>query len=90
MYKFSCEQLIEDGKVDELKIGKLRNIIDKCDNLPTLTDDQCCAFLLACNGNVDESATCIRRYFEIKSQSSDIFDNRDPENADLQEQLKTT
>ena len=51
---------------------------------------QCLQFLHGCNGNTDEAAKRLEKYYQIKTTSPDLFWNRDPESEDLQQSFRVT
>lgn len=49
---------------------------------------QCLQFLYGNNGNIDEAAKRIEKYYEIKTSTPELFWNRDPESEELKLSFK--
>lgn len=54
----------------------------------TITDKQLACFLDACDKNIDETRKVLKIYYEARKNGPELFNNRDPHSAAIQQCLQ--
>lgn len=83
-FAFDLEEALKREGLSRDDLEALRN--PPVDGAPTtMTDRQLACFLDACNKDVEETRKVIKIYYETKLDSPELFDDRDPFSAKIQQ-----
>ncbi|EFA04969.1 clavesin-1 [Tribolium castaneum] len=86
-YEYKAQTIVDEGRTSHALIQEVKNWLSTTD-FPQLQDESIVLFLLSCQNNVEETQKTIRAFFKIKSESPDIFQNRDMDDEVLQRAMK--
>ncbi|KFB43516.1 AGAP003733-PA-like protein [Anopheles sinensis] len=84
---YDLEEALEREGLSREDLKALRN--PPIEGVPTtITDKQLACFLDACDKNIDETRKVLKIYYDIRKTSPELFSNRDPLSAPIQQCLQ--
>ncbi|KDR08116.1 alpha-tocopherol transfer protein-like isoform X2 [Zootermopsis nevadensis] len=84
----AAEEFSKNINMKQEHIEYLRNWMSKQPHLPSeVTDEQLILFLHSCQNHLEACKRTIQAYYKIRSNSPEIFGNRDPNGHDVQQVL---
>lgn len=84
---YDLEEALEREGLSREDLKALRN--PPIEGVPTtITDKQLACFLDACDKNIDETRKVLKIYYDIRKTSPELFSNRDPISAPIQQCLQ--
>lgn len=68
-------------------MNAIRDWSDTIATIPQLTDEQIVSFLLSCNNKEEPTKRTIKEFYSARGNGPELFNKRNPDNANLQQQL---
>ena len=87
-YGFKADDVITENKVTRSEIGTISEWAEERLDVPRLTEEQIVLFIIACERNLELTKKTVREFYQIRKNNKHLFDDRNVNNEDLQQQLE--
>ena len=81
-YEFDVKTLITDGRTNNKNVREIQRWL-KTSSMPSLHVESIALFLISCDNDISATETTIKKFFKIKSEAPEIFNDRDIDNEIL-------
>lgn len=76
IFAFSVEEVIEEGRIEQSEIEKMKIWLSTEENIPMLAEQQIVHFLLACDKNKTAAQRSIKEFYKLKRSIPQFFVDR--------------
>lgn len=87
-YGFKADDIIREDKVARNEIETISEWTKDVINVPTLTEEQIVLFIIACERNLELTKKTVQEFYKIRENNKHLFNDRNVNNEDLQQQLE--